>query len=77
MFLKDARVPFEDERYSYAVVMRGKVSSGARILAPPLESKPGLTFKLCDENGLRAQFVASRDKDEYRRVRKREWGDLY
>lgn len=77
MLLKDATVPFEDERYSYVVVTREKVSSGARILAPPLETKPGLTFKLCDEAGLRAQFVASRDKDEYRRVRKRGWGDLF
>src|SRR4029079_2939941 len=77
MLLKDAQVPFEDERYSYVVVTRAKVASGARILAPPLEAKPGLTFKLCDENGLRAQFVAARDKDEYRRVRKRDWGDLF
>lgn len=77
MLLKEASVPFEDERYSYVVVTREKVSAGARILAPPLETKPGLTFKLCDENGLRAQFVASRDKDEYRRVRKRGWGDLF
>jgi ribosomal protein RSM22 (predicted rRNA methylase) len=75
MLLKDARVPFEDERYSYLVVTRKKVASGARILAPPLETKPGLTFKLCDENGLRAAFVAARDKDAYRRVRKLEWGD--
>ena len=77
MLLKGANVPFEDERYSYVVVTREKVSSGARILAPPLESKPGLTFKLCDESGLHAQFVASRDKEEYRRVRKRDWGDLF
>jgi ribosomal protein RSM22 (predicted rRNA methylase) len=82
MLLKDASVPFEDERYCYVVVTREKVASGARILdsrilAPPLESKPGQTFKLCDENGLRAQFVAVRDKDEYRRVRKRGWGDLF
>ncbi|HET7083838.1 MAG TPA: small ribosomal subunit Rsm22 family protein [Rhizomicrobium sp.] len=77
MLLKDASVPFEDERYSYVVVTRRKVASGARILAPPLEEKPGLTFKLCDEKGLRAQFVAARDKEEYRRVRKRSWGDLF
>jgi ribosomal protein RSM22 (predicted rRNA methylase) len=77
MLLKDAHVPFEDERYSYVVVTREKVSSGARILAPPLEGKPGLTFKLCEEGGLRAQFVASRNKDEYRRVRKKAWGDLF
>jgi ribosomal protein RSM22 (predicted rRNA methylase) len=77
MLLKDASVPFEDERYSYVVVTRKKVASGARILAPPLETKPGLTFKLCGETGLRAQFVAARDKDEYRRVRKRHWGDSF
>jgi ribosomal protein RSM22 (predicted rRNA methylase) len=77
MLLKGANVPFEDERYAYVVAAREKVASGARILAPPLESKPGITFKLCDENGLRAQFVATRVKDEYRRVRKRGWGDLF
>jgi ribosomal protein RSM22 (predicted rRNA methylase) len=77
MLLKDASVPFEDERYSYVVVTRENVAHGARILAPPLETKPGLTFKLCDETGLRAQFVAARTKDEYRRVRKRGWGDLF
>lgn len=77
MLLKDATVPFEDERYAYVVMTREKVTKGARILAPPLETKPGLTFKLCDETGLRAQFVATRDKDEYRRARKRGWGDLF
>jgi ribosomal protein RSM22 (predicted rRNA methylase) len=77
MLLKGANVPFEDERYSYVVVTRGKAASGARILAPPLENKPGITFKLCDETGLRAQYVATRDKDEYRRVRKLEWGDRF
>jgi ribosomal protein RSM22 (predicted rRNA methylase) len=77
MLLKDATVPFEDERYSYVVVTREKMAKGARILAPALEAKPGLTFKLCDEAGLRAQFVASRDKDAYRRVKKRGWGDLF
>ncbi len=77
MLLKEASVPFEDERYSYVVVTREKVAAGARILAPPLATKPGLTFKLCDETGLRAQFAASRDKDEYRRVREVGWGDLF
>jgi ribosomal protein RSM22 (predicted rRNA methylase) len=77
MLLKDATVPFEDERYCYVAVTREKVAKGARILAPPLQAKPGLTFKLCDETGLHARFVATRDKDEYRRVRKLGWGDLF
>jgi len=77
MLLKDAQVPFEDERYCYVVVTREKVASGARVLAPPLEEKPGLTFKLCDASGLRAQFVARREKEEFRRVRKLVWGDVF
>ena len=77
MLLKGASVPFEDERYSYVAVTGQKVAQGARILAPVLETKPGLTFKLCDETGLRAAFVAARDKDETRRLRKSGWGDLF
>jgi ribosomal protein RSM22 (predicted rRNA methylase) len=77
MLLKEATVPFEDERYSYVVVTREKLSTGARILAPSLEAKPGLTFKLCDETGVRAHFVPARDKIEHRRVKKRGWGDLF
>lgn len=77
MQLKAASVPFEDERYSYVVAMREKVAGGARILAPVLEAKPGLTFKLCDETGLRARFVPVRDKLETRRVRRKAWGDLF
>ncbi|OJU11661.1 MAG: hypothetical protein BGN85_05535 [Alphaproteobacteria bacterium 64-11] len=77
MVLKDASVPFEDERYSYLAVTRAApLLRGARILSPPLTEKPGLTFKLCDGDGLRARFVARRDKDAYRRARRRSWGDL-
>jgi ribosomal protein RSM22 (predicted rRNA methylase) len=76
MTLKDASVPFEDERYSYVVAMPEKVSSGARIIKPPVESKPGIVLPLCDETGLRNLIVAGRDKVAYRAVRKLEWGDL-
>ncbi|HEY0267437.1 MAG TPA: small ribosomal subunit Rsm22 family protein [Rhizomicrobium sp.] len=78
MLLKGATVPFEDERYAYVVVTREKPKrSTARILAPPLEAKPGLTFKLCDETGLGARFVPARDRNETRRMRRKDWGDLF
>lgn len=77
MALKAAHVPFEDERYSYVVAVRDRRGSGARILAPPVETKPGLTFKLCEEAGVTARFVATRDKAETRRVRRKGWGDLF
>ena len=78
MLLKDARVPFEDERYAYVVLMRKPVThDAARVLSPPLEAKPGVRLKLCDGDGLRAQFVPARDRDAYRRARRTDWGDLY
>ena len=75
MMLKDASVPFEDERYSYVVATPEKIVSGARIIKPPVERKPGIVLPLCDETGLRNPFVAGRDKEAYRAVRKLEWGD--
>lgn len=77
MMLKHASVPFEDERYSYVVAAREKLTEGARILSPPVATKSGLTFKLCEEGGLHSRFVAARDKQEFRRARKLVWGDLF
>jgi ribosomal protein RSM22 (predicted rRNA methylase) len=75
MTLKDATVPFEDERYAYVVAVPEKIVAGARLIKPPVEARPGITLPLCDENGLRNAFVARRDKAAYRAARKLEWGD--
>ena len=78
MHAKKATVPFEDEKFSYLIAARqpGPLQ-GARILSPPAESKAEIKFKLCSENGLSHQSIAGRDKAEYKRVRKLEWGDLF
>jgi ribosomal protein RSM22 (predicted rRNA methylase) len=77
MIAKEARVPFEDERYAYVAVTREAVAQGARVIKPAVENKPGMTLPLCDETGLRDEFVARRDKETFRRARKLEWGDLF
>ena len=77
MQTKRASVPFEDERYAYLAVTREPLASGARILRPPAESKPGFAFTLCDADGLRQAFVARRDRDAFRRVRRLGWGDVF
>jgi len=78
MHAKKATVPFEDEKFSYLIASRQPGAlEGARILSPPAESKAEIRFKLCAENGLAQQIIARRDKAEYKRVRKLEWGDLF
>ena len=75
--MKRASVPFEDERYAYVVVTRRAVSRAniARIIAPPEESKAGVTLPLCAETGLNRAFVARRQRDIYVLIRKARWGD--
>jgi ribosomal protein RSM22 (predicted rRNA methylase) len=78
MHAKKATVPFEDEKFSYLIASRQSGAlQGARILSPPAESKANIKFKLCTANGLIQQSIARRDKAEYKRVRKLEWGDLF
>ena len=78
MHAKKATVPFEDEKFSYLIASRQPGAlEGARILSPPAENKAEIKFKLCAENGLAQQSIARRDKAEYKRVRKLDWGDLF
>lgn len=78
MHAKKATVPFEDEKFSYLITSRqAGALEGARILSPPAESKAEIKFKLCTGNGLIRQGIARRDKAEYKRVRKLDWGGLF
>lgn len=79
MIAKGAKVPFEDERYAYVAASRTPMDRAgrARIIKPPVESKPGVTLPLCEAEGLRNAFVARRDKDAFRVARRKEWGDLF
>ena len=77
MHAKGASVPFEDESFSYMVFARdGAASGGGRILSPPRHAKPGVTFRLCTEQGIETRQVAKRDAASYKRVRHMDWGDL-
>ena len=70
------RAPIEPIKKLLAV-MRAPQRSGARIIAPPLDAKPGITFKLCDADGLHTQTVPRRDKSGLSRARRLGWGDLF
>jgi ribosomal protein RSM22 (predicted rRNA methylase) len=75
---KNATVPFEDEKFSYLIASRDSViKQNARILAPPVASKPAISFKLCSETGLSLHSVARRNREEYKRIRKLGWGDVF
>ncbi len=78
MHAKGGTVPFEDESFSYLILSRQQTTqAGARIVSPPILSKPGIALRLCDSTGLRNEVVASRDKPTYKRAKKKNWGDMW
>ncbi len=76
MQMKDAEVPFEDEKFSYVVLTRTPlVQRPSRVLAPPVVGKAEITAKLCAPEGLTLAKVPRRDKPAYARARRWAWGD--
>jgi ribosomal protein RSM22 (predicted rRNA methylase) len=76
MHAKGASVPFEDEKFAYLALARdGVPSGGGRILSPPLDQKHAVSFSLCKERGIESRDVAKRQREAYRSIRKKGWGD--
>lgn len=80
MRAKNAQVPYEDEKFSYVAAARdGGVltPSAPRIIAPVVSTKAGSRFRLCTENGISDVDIPRRNAAEYRRHRRKNWGDVF
>jgi ribosomal protein RSM22 (predicted rRNA methylase) len=74
--VKDAELPFEDEKFSYVALTRAPVAARpTRVLAQPVVSKIEVTAKLCTPDGLVIAKVPRRAKADYARARRWRWGD--
>ena len=75
---KGASVPFEDEKFSYLAVAREGMALtpvASRILARPHVTKPGVQLRVCAEGAISERWTLKRDKDAYRALSKKGWGD--
>jgi ribosomal protein RSM22 (predicted rRNA methylase) len=76
MQLKNAEVPFEDERFAYVALARTPVARyPSRVLAQPIVGKAEIAAKLCTRTGLTVAKVPRRAKADYARARRWRWGD--
>ena len=74
--MKDAEVPFEDEKFAYVALTRTPVGRRpSRVLAQPAVGKVEVTAKLCTPGGLKLARVPRRDKEAYAQARRWRWGD--
>jgi ribosomal protein RSM22 (predicted rRNA methylase) len=75
--VKQADVPWEDEKYIYLSAARGPVDqSCARIIAQPRSSKARLDLKLCKSDGTSAHLFVTRRDPAYKTARRRDWGEV-
>jgi ribosomal protein RSM22 (predicted rRNA methylase) len=77
LVVKDAEVPFEDEKFSYLVA--GKdigAARGHRVLATPKVNKAAVTLTLCAPERTEERIVERRQKDAYRAAKRLDWGDV-
>jgi ribosomal protein RSM22 (predicted rRNA methylase) len=76
MLMKDADVPFEDEKFSYVALSRVPAQThAARVLAPPHVGKAAVEAKLCTSDGVTQASIPRRDKAPYASARRWRWGD--
>jgi ribosomal protein RSM22 (predicted rRNA methylase) len=74
--LKDAELPFEDEKFAYVALTRLPVARRPdRVLAQPEIGKVEVAAKLCTPDGLVVAKVPRRAKADYARARRWRWGD--
>lgn len=74
--IKNAALPYEDEKYSYLVALREPSSrTSARVIRKPLSRSGHVILDLCVSDGLKRQIISKRDKERYRVAVKLAWGD--
>ena len=77
--VKDADVPWEDEKFIYLAASRLPVTVPAsRIIAPP-QARPGrVRLKLCEGNGAASwRLVTRREGVAFKAARRSAWGDTF
>ena len=75
---KGAQAGFEDEKFSYVVMVREETArAAARILRHPQVRGGHVRLELCAAEGLRSVVVSKRDREAFREARKASWGDAY
>ncbi len=73
--LKGGALSYEDEKFSYVVAARDSfpVATG-RIVRHPRKHSGHVQLTLCTPHGLENRTVTKSQKENYRKVRKAEWG---
>ena len=76
---KDARLGFEDEKFSFVILTRKPLSDSAvgRIVRKPIRNAGHVHLDLCTGGELKRTTVARSDGALYRQARDAAWGEIW
>ena len=77
--LKNADVPYEDEKFSYIGFSREplKMDKCGRIMRHPITLKGRMELSLCTSDGIYTKTVTKKDNEAYKCAKKVDCGDIY
>ena len=74
--LKSGELGYEDEKFSYVIASRQECTrAAARVVRHPMRYSGYTQSELCTPEGLQRRTVTRSQKEDWRRVRKTNWGD--
>ena len=76
--VKDATVPYEDEKFTYLAVSKSKLTecAKARVIRHPIQRQNMVEVRLCEEGKVTNRIYTKKDKELYKKARKWKVGDL-
>ena len=77
--LKNADVPYEDEKFSYIAFSREplKMDKCGRIMRHPITLKGHVELSICTSDGIYTKTVTKKDNEAYKCAKKADCGDIY
>jgi len=74
--LKDGDAPYEDEKFSYIAITKGKYKTeNCRILRHPIIEKGKVTLKICDNGKIEQKIITKKDGEIFKQAKKKKCGD--
>lgn len=72
--LKEGKLGYEEEKYSYVILTKEKPERRARILHVPQKRTGHIRLTLCKEEGIE-EAVISRKSPNFKSIKKKRWGE--
>ena len=76
--LKNANVPYEDEKFSYIAISKEEFTKNEiiRVLRHPKIETGKITLEVCTNQGIHEMIVTKKDKQLFKKARKIKCGDI-